>query len=149
VTVNNPTFDKVLLQPERAYLVTDRGKVMRPYAMTRADTQGEARNFETYWLSRGVQSGNAQKLYLERMAALRGSAYHRHSFVFKGNRYTGKLVFDPLPVGTEEVTLHIERFVLEFGIYDTPKAQLDLRFPFTVRSEVVEADVDETIPESG
>lgn len=138
VTVSNPTFDKVLLQPERAYLVTDRGKVLRPYAVTRADAHGDPRNFETYWLSRGVQSGNAQKVHLERMALLRGSIYQRDTFVFKGNSYTGKLAFDPLPVGTKTADLRVDRFVLEFGIYDIPKTQLNLGFPFTVRSEVVD-----------
>ena len=138
VTVNNPTFDKVLLRPEKASLVTDRGKVMQPYLLTRADALGSLKNFETYWLSRGVQSGNQQKLYLERMSLLRGSVYHRDSFVFKGNSYTGKLVFDPLPEGTGEATLYIEDFVLEFGIYDIPRTELDLQFPFSVESDVVE-----------
>ena len=140
ISVNNPTYDKVLVQPERSFLVTDRGRLMRPYQLTRADALGDPKNFETYWLSRGVQSGNAQKLYLERMGALRGSVYHRDSFVFKGDSYTGKLAFDPLPLGTREVTLHIDRFVLEFGIYDIPKTQLDLEFRFSVLSDVVEPE---------
>ena len=111
---------------------------MEAYLLTRADALGSLKNFETYWLSRGVQSGNEQKMYLERMSLLRGSVYHRDSFVFKGNSYGGKLVFDPLPEGTEEATLYIEDFVLEFGIYDIPKTELDLRFPFTVNSDIVE-----------
>lgn len=138
VTVSNPTFDKVLLQPERTVLVTDRGKVLPAYLLTRADAQGSVHNFETYWLSQGVQSGNAQKQYLERMSVLRGGVYHRDSFVFKGGDYTGKVVFDPLPRDTRSVTLRIQDFVLEFGIYDVPRSQLDLEFPFTVREEVVE-----------
>ena len=138
LSLNNPTFDKVLLQPEKAVLKTDRGMVMYPYQLTRAEAHGDARNFETYWLSRGVQSGNTQKLYLERMGVLRGAVYHRDSFVFKGNAYTGKLVFDPLPPGTRGVTLHLEKFVLEFGIYNTPQNQIDLDFAFAVRSEIVE-----------
>ncbi len=140
LSVNNPTYDKVLVQPERSFLVTDRGKLMRPYQLTRADALGDPKNFETYWLSRGVQSGNAQKLFLERMGVLRGSVYHRDSFVFKGDSYTGKLAFDPLPLGTREVTLHVDRFVLEFGIYDIPKTQLDMEFRFSVRSDVVEPE---------
>jgi len=101
VSLSNPTFDKVLAEPNHVYLVTDRGKILRPYALTRADAAGDPRNFETYWLSRGVQSGNAQKIYLERMAVLRGSIYQPDSFVFKGNTYTGKMAFDPLPVDTK------------------------------------------------
>ncbi len=138
ITLSNPTFDKVLAEPRRAYLVTDRGKIMRPYALTRADAAGDPRNFETYWLSRGVQSGNAQKTYLERMAVLRGSTYQPSSFVFKGKTYSGKLTFDPLPVDTKEVVLHIDHLVLEFGIYDIPKTQTDLEFPFDVNSRIVE-----------
>ena len=138
VSVNNPTFDKVLLRPEKAVLVTGRGKVLKAYLLTRADAAGQTRNFETYWLSRGVQSGNAQKLYLERMSILRGSVYHRDSFTFKGSSYTGKLIFDPLPSGTERVSLQLEDFVLEFGIYDIPKTELDLRFGFAVHSDIVE-----------
>lgn len=138
VTLNNPTFDKVLLEPSRTYLVTDRGQVLRPYALTRADAAGDPRNFETYWLSRGVQSGNSQKLYLERMAVLRGATYQPNSFVFKGSTYSGKIAFDPLPVGTESVVLHVDRLVLEFGIYDIPKTQTDLAFPFDVDSRIVD-----------
>lgn len=143
VTLNNPTFDKVLMRPEKCVLVTDRGVAMRPYQLTRAEAHGELQNFETYWLSRGVQSGNVQKLYLERMGVLRGAVYHRDSFVFKGNSYTGKLVFDPLPAGTEMVTLRLEEFVLEFGIYDIPKNQFDLEFSFAVKSEIVDPNMPE------
>jgi len=139
-SVNNPTFDKVLLQPEKAVLITDRGSVMRPYRLTRAEARGDVRNFETYWLSRGVQSGNMQKLYLERMGVLRGSIYHSDSFVFKGNSYSGKLIFDPLPQGTESVTLHLKKFVLEFGIYDIPENQTALKFTFQVHSKIIEPE---------
>jgi len=112
--------------------------VLKAYLLTRADAAGAVHNFETYWLSRGVQSGNAQKLYLERMSILRGSVYHRDSFIFKGSSYAGKLIFDPLPPDTRSVVLQLEDFVLEFGIYDIPKTQLDLDFRFAVHSDVVE-----------
>ena len=138
VSVSNPTFDKVLLAPESAVLVTDRGRVMQPYAVTRAESSGDSRNFETYWLSRGVQSGNQQKLYLERMGMIRGTVYHRDSFVFKGNSYTGKLIFDSLPSGTRSVSLRLVDFVLEFGLYDVPERMVDLDFEFAVRDQVLE-----------
>ena len=145
VTVNNPTFDKVLLSPGKAVLVTDRGRVMRPYELTRAEAAGAVRNFETYWLSRGVQSGNDQKLYLERMGIIRGTVYHRGAFVFKGSSYTGKLVFDPLPAGTRSAALRIEDFILEFGLYDIPERLMDLEFDFSVRDQVLEPETSESI----
>ena len=110
---------------------------MRAYELSRSEAQGDPLNFETYWLSRGVQSGNAQKLYLNRMGMLRGTIYHRDSHVFKGNNYSGKLVFDPLPPGTRSATLHIEDFVLEFGLYDVPERVIDLDFEFVVRDEII------------
>ncbi len=140
VVLNNPTFDKVLLQPEDVFLRTDRGKIMRPYQLTRAEARGDERNFETYWLSRGVQSGNKQKLYLERMGILRGALYHRDAPVFKGRSYRGLLVFDPLAPDAREVNLHLDDLVLEFGIYDTPKDRVDLEFNFLVHGEIIEPE---------
>ena len=138
VTVLNPTFDRVELYPEKVVLITDRGQVLNSYAVSRADAVGDPRNFETYFLSRGVQSGNEQKMYLERMGIVRGMVYHRDSPIFKGKSYTGKIVFDPLPKHTKELRLVIEDFVLEFGIYDTPKTLLTMEFSFSVDQGVVE-----------
>jgi len=138
VAVLNPTFDKVALYPEKVMLITDRGQVLNSYAVSRADAVGDPRNFETYFLSRGVQSGNEQKMYLEQMGIVRGSVYHRDSPIFKGRSYTGKIVFDPLPKKTREVRLLIKDFVLEFGIYDIPKTLLTMEFPFAVEQGIVE-----------
>lgn len=115
---------------------------MRPYQLTRAEAFGDVRNFETYWLSKGVQSGNKQKLYLERMGVLRGAIYHRDSFVFKGNSYTGRIVFDPLPADVKQVTLKLQDFVLDFGIYDKPELQVELNFTFDVDSGIVEPEAN-------
>ena len=138
VTVLNPTFDKVALYPEKVMLITDRGQILNSYAVSRADAVGDPRNFETYFLSRGVQSGNEQKLYLEQMGIVRGSVYHRDSPIFKGRSYTGKIVFDPMPKKTREVRLLIKDFILEFGIYDIPKTLLTMEFPFSVEQGIVE-----------
>jgi len=140
VTVLNPTFDKVELYPEKVELIADRGQVLHSYAISRPDALGDPRNFETYFLARGVQSGNEQKLYLEQMGVVRGVVYHRDSPIFKGRSYTGKIVFDPLPKNTQEVRLRIRDFVLEFGIYDIPKTLLTLEFPFSVEQGIVEPE---------
>lgn len=143
VSVLNPTFDKVKLNPEHVVLVTDRGQILNSYAVNRSDAVGDPRNFETYFLSRGVQSGNEQKMYLERMGIVRGTVYHRDSPIFKGKSYMGKIVFDPLPKNTKGVRLLIRDFVLEFGIYDIPKTLLTLEFPFSVEQGIVEPGVEE------
>lgn len=143
VTVLNPTFDKVALYPEKVMLITDRGQVLTSYAISRADAVGDPRNFETYFLSQGVQSGNEQKRYLEQMGIVRGTVYHRDSPIFKGKSYTGKMLFDPLPKRTQEARLLIKDFVLEFGIYDIPKTLLTMEFPFAVEQGIAEPKVGE------
>jgi len=136
VTVVNPTFPKVQLNPERVILKTDRGKTLYPYAITRAEARGQARNFETYFLSKGVLTGNDQELYLERMGIVRETIYHRDSPVFKGNTYSGKIVFDPLPPETTGVALVIPDFILRFGVHDEPEELLTMEFPFSVRQGI-------------
>lgn len=136
VTVINPTFAKVRLDPERVALVTERGQRLGCYAINRVEARGSSRNFETYFLSRGVQTGNAQKLYVERMGKIRETIYHRDSPVFKGNTYSGKIVFDALPPDTRRVELVVRDFILNFGIHDVPTDLLTLRFPFSVKQEV-------------
>jgi hypothetical protein len=142
VTVVNPTFAKVRLDPEKATLITDRGRRFESYAINRVDAKGGLRNFETYFLVKGVQTGNTQKLYLERMGKVRETIYHRDSPVFKGNTYTGKIVFEPLPPETKRVELVLHDFILAFGIHDVPTDLLTLRFPFSVRQGIREPKQD-------
>ena len=136
VTVMNPTFPKVQLNPERVILKTERGKMLVPYAITRAEARGQPRSFETYFLSKGIQTGNDQTLYLEWMGIVRETIYHRNSPVFKGNTYTGKIIFDPLPSETTGVTLVISDFILRFGVHDEPEEFLSMGFPFSIQQGI-------------
>jgi hypothetical protein len=132
VTVVNPTFPKVQLDPEKVLLKTDRGETLYPYAITRAESKGQPRNFETYFRSKGVQTGNEQTLYLERVGIVRETVYHRDSPVFKGNTYTGRIVFATLPPESSGVTLVIPDFILRFGVHDEPEEFVSMEFPFSV-----------------
>ena len=136
VSVVNPTFPKVQLNPEQVILKTDRGKTLYPYAITLAEAKGRLRNFETYFLSKGVQTGNEQALYLERMGLVRETIYHRDAPVFKGNSYFGKIIFDSLSPETTGVNLVISDFVLRFGVHDEPEEFLLIGFPFSVQQGI-------------
>jgi hypothetical protein len=136
VWVVNPTFAKVRLDPDKAELAIDQGKSLSSYAIDRADALGNWRNFETYFLSRGVQNGNQQRLYLERMGKVRETIYHREAPIFKGKSYNGKLVFEALPPETVAVELVLRDFILSFGIHDEPTERITLRFPFAVSQGV-------------
>lgn len=136
VWVVNPTFAKVRLDPGKTELVIDQGKSLSSYAIDRADALGNWRNFETYFLSRGVQNGNQQRLYLERMGKVRETVYHREAPVFKGKNYNGKIIFEALPPETVGVELVLHDFILSFGIHNEPTERITLRFPFTVSQGV-------------
>jgi len=138
VTVVNPTFAKVRLDPEKAELVTGQGKRLQSYAINRTDAAGGLRNFEAHFLAQGVQTGDAQKLYLERMGKIRETIYHRDSPVFKGKTYTGRIIFAPLPPETRQVELVLYDVITGFGIHDEPVDKVTLQFPFTVEQGVRE-----------
>jgi len=140
VTVVNPTFAKIRLDPEKAELVTARGRRLESYAINRTDARGGSRNFEAYFLARGVQTGDAQKLYLERMGKIRETIYHRGSLVFKGKTYSGRIVFAPLPPEAREVELVLHDVITRFGINDQPVDRVTLRFPFAVSQGIREPD---------
>lgn len=132
VTVINPTFAKVRLDPEKAELVTGQGKRLLSYAINRTDASGGVRNFEAHFLAQGVQTGDEQKLYLERMGKVRETIYHRDSPVFKGKTYSGRIAYAPLPPQTQKVELVLHDVITGFGIHDVAVDKVTLRFPFAV-----------------
>jgi hypothetical protein len=138
VTVVNPTFAKVRLDPQNAVIITERGRVLESFAINRTDAKGGVRNFEAHFLSRGVQTGNAQKLYQTRMGRVRETIYHSDSPVFKGKTYSGKIVFEPLPPETRRIELILHDLTTGFGIDDEPVDTIILRFPFTVTQGIRE-----------
>ena len=142
VTVVNPTFAKVRLDPEKAELVTEQGKRLQSYAINRTDAAGGIRNFEVHFLAQGVQTGDAQKLYLERMGKIRETIYHRDSPVFKGKTYNGRIVFAPLPPETRQVELVLHDVITGFGIHDEPVDKVTLRFPFAVEQGIREPHLE-------
>lgn len=138
VTVVNPTFAKVRLDPEKADLVTGQGRRLQSYAINRTDAAGRVTNFEAHFLAQGVQTGDQQKLYLERMGKVRETIYHRNSPVFKAKRYTGRIAFAPLPPETRQVELVLHDVITGFGIDDEPVDEVTLRFPFTAQQGIRE-----------
>ena len=47
-------------------------------------------------MERRGKGGNEDYYYQERMGLVREALFRRHTFVFKGDAYTGKVVFAPL-----------------------------------------------------
>lgn len=128
VTVHNLGLAKVELNPLRALLLTDRpGEVLSAYGILAGSAP---RNFESYYRSRRGPSGNEYYRFSMRMGIVRSNNYGVDEKIFKGEKYGGFIVFDPLDDQVHKVTLWLRDFVLRFNAFDMPVETLDLRFDF-------------------
>ena len=140
VTVVNETYAKILFDPAKAVLITDKREEFRYYDGGReaADLLG-GNSFNRYYGLESGRSGNELKLNMERRGLINKTVYHRHRFVFKGDRRTGLLVFDPLTANTRQIRLLVKDFVLAFDANGNPEEMVDVEFVFDIEQRVVEA----------
>ena len=66
----------------------------------------------------------------------REALFRRHTFVFKGDAYTGKVVFAPLYAEVGAITVAVEDMVLRVDAFDRPKEVTSAAFAFAVAHEV-------------
>jgi len=135
VTVINHPFAKVQFDPAKAVLITDRGDKLYYYDILERDAK-HGNSFEKYYRSRMGRSGNEKFWYEERMGLVRSTLY-RSDAVFKGDKSTGKLVFDPLHPEVKHVKLIFNDFVIRFDPYGTPLDTIDIEFDFDVKQGVI------------
>jgi TonB family protein len=132
VTINNYTYAKVELNPLEAVLRTDRGEVYHTYGISSGSAE---QNFESYYRALRGPSGNEYYRFDMRMGIVRSNNYGINEQVFKGENYSGFIVFDPLDDGVRSVALTLRRFVLKFDAFDRPIEETDLVFGFDRRIE--------------
>ena len=147
VTVRNIGYGKVLLDPAKTLLLTDRGDRLEYWDVTKRERTNDVRapnNFEEYYRALAGPSGNDQYWYQERIGIVRSSLYHRDKPVFKGQRYSGKLVFAPLHQEVKEVTLVLQGMVIRFDRFGRPAETADIRFPLRVIQEIQPRTTSET-----
>ena len=90
MTVVNQTYPKVQVDPAKMVLHTDRGGEYRYWGVLKRDADN---SFERYYMERRGKGGNEDYYYQERMGLVRQALFRRHTFVFKGDAYSGKVVF--------------------------------------------------------
>jgi len=135
VSVYNLGFPKVELQPLQSRLTTNRrGEKLTPYGTT---TGSAAHSFESYYRARKGVTGNEDYRFDMRLGQVRTSNYGVGEKIYKGENYSGFIVFDPLAAEVAEVCLHIRDFVLKFNAFDQPLQTLDLDFRFVRHIEQV------------
>ena len=133
VSVYNLDFPKVELQPLQSRLTTNRrGEELTPYGLA---TGSAARSFESYYRARKGVTGNEDYRFDMRMGQVRTSNYGVGEKIYKGENYSGFIVFDPLADEVEEVRLHIRDFILKFNAFDQPLLTFDMDFCFVRQIE--------------
>ena len=127
VTVINDIYAKVLLDPIKALLYTDQGEVLHSYGLPSFSPH---KSFERYYRAIRGQSGNEFYRFDLRMGNARSTAYIENQKVFKGEKYSGLIAFDPLNEEVRQVRLVLEDFVLKFDASGQPLETVDIALEF-------------------
>ena len=140
MTVVNQSYPKVLVDPAKISLRTDRGEELRYWDVRRGDSEN---SFEEYYLSRRGHGGNEDYYYAQRIGLVREALYRRQTFVYQGDLYTGKVVFHPLHREAREVVVRVPEIVLRVDAFDRPTETVEAVFRFQVRQGAVEEGAGE------
>lgn len=127
VTVINDIYAKVLLDPIQALLYTDQGEVLYSYGLPSFSPH---KSFERYYRAIRGQSGNEFYRFDLRMGNARSTAYIENQKVFKGEKYSGLIAFDPLNEEVRQVRLVLKNFVLKFDASGQPLETVDIALEF-------------------
>ncbi len=127
VTVTNDIYAKVLLDPLKAIVTTDRGEVLNSYGIP---SWSPHNSFERYYRALRGQSGNEFYRFDLRMGNVRSTAYLEDQLVFKGESYDGLIAFDPLAEDVKQVRLVLQDFVLRFDASGQPLEAVDITMDF-------------------
>ena len=139
VTVVNQAYPKVMIDPARVVLHTDRGARCTYWDVRQRDA---ANSFEGYYMERRGQGGNEDYYFQQRLGLVRATLYRRNTFVYQGESYTGKVVFAPLHPDVREMALTIPGVVLRVDAFDRPTRTVDAEFRLNVEQRVAERVVE-------
>ncbi len=144
VTVINMTYAKIELDPAKVELITDAGEDFRYYDAGREGANPLGGNsFAKYYKTELGISGNEKELSLERMGIVYKTIFHRSRPVFRDDKRTGMIVFDPLTEDVRAINLRINDFVLSFDANNNPQQTIDIEFSFKVDQQVVKLEAAE------
>ena len=127
VTIINDIYAKVLLDPIKALLYTDQGEALHSYGLPSFSPH---KSFERYYRAIRGQSGNEFYRFDLRMGNARSTAYIENQKVFKGEKYSGLIAFDPLNEEVSQVRLVLKDFVLKFDASGQPLETVDIALEF-------------------
>jgi hypothetical protein len=132
VAVYNYTLPKMMLDPAKAVLLTDRGDLLETYTVAPVANR---KSLEGYYRALRRISGNEYYRFAKRIGIVRSSLYSEGEIIFKGEHYSGFLVFDPLHPKVEKVQLVLKQFATNFDAFNRPTQTIEIPFHFTHKVE--------------
>ena len=128
VLVYNYTFSRLVLDPLKVILLTDRGDHMESYTVSPV---ADRKSLEGYYrVLKGI-SGNEYFRFSTRVGIARWSTYGEDEVLFKGENYSGFIVFDPLHSEVRNVRLILKEFAYKFDASGKPIETIDIPFDFS------------------
>ncbi len=134
VTVINDIYAKVLLDPIKALLYTGQGEV-HSYGLP---SFSPYKSFECYYRAIRGQSGNKFYRIDLCMGNARSTAYMENQKVFKGEKFSGIIAFEPLNEKVRQVRLVLKNFVLKFDTSGQPLETVDIALEFEQKIAIEE-----------
>ncbi|SVA98832.1 uncharacterized protein METZ01_LOCUS151686 [marine metagenome] len=127
VSVFNQTFAKVEFDPLEVDLLTDQGESLHAYGIPSTSPN---QSFERYYRGLRGQSGNEFYRFEVRMGHVRSLGYAEDQPIFKGESYSGLIVFDTLNPQVKKVRFVLPQFALKFDEFDRVIESIDCHFDF-------------------
>jgi hypothetical protein len=148
ISVYNYTYAKMFLDPLQAVLLTDRGERLNSYSIA---PKANLESLEGYYRAlRGI-SGNEHYRFAKRIGIVRGTIFGEDELIFKGENYSGLIVFPPLHSKVKEVRLVFKDVAYKFDASGKPVETIDIPFDFhrtilrkTIEEKQVEKQVEKT-----
>ncbi len=139
VSIYNYTASKLNLDPERTFLVSDRGDMFIGYG--REEKSSKNPSLEGYFRRRKGASGVDDEIFERRMGIIRTTVLYLGRPVYAGDNREGFVVYDALPESVEKVKLVFRDFILGYDENNEPSNFVTLTFYFKrvpLRTESIE-----------
>lgn len=151
VSIYNYSAPKLNFDPERSFLLTDRGDLFSGYG--REEKTSKNFSIEAYYKRRKGASGVEDEIFERRMGIIRTTVLYLGRPVYAGDNREGFVVYDPLDESVQQVKLVFKDFILGYDENNEPSEFTSIDFYFKrvpLRKETIEVReivADTTKPE--
>jgi hypothetical protein len=128
VSIFNYTMSKINFDPEKSFLVTDRGDIFPGYGREERTSKNES--LEAYFRKRKGSSGVDDEIFERRMGIVRQTVLSMGRPIYQGDSREGIVVYDPLHESVEKIKLVLNDFIIGYDENNEPSEFLSLQFFF-------------------